>query len=177
MTKLKKIGVERSRAALAAADLVLLVLDASQPLTDEDRELLTTTQAQHRIILLNKQDLPTAFDATTLAPWTEEADVLGTSVVTTAGMDALADRISSMFMGGIANRQADVMVTNARQAGLLRQARQSLRDVISGLDNDMPLDMVQMDLTDAWDHLGEITGDAAPDELITTLFSQFCLGK
>ena len=92
-------------------------------------------------------------------------------------MDALADRISSMFMGGIANRQADVMVTNARQAGLLRQARQSLRDVISGLDNDMPLDMVQMDLTDAWDHLGEITGDAAPDELITTLFSQFCLGK
>lgn len=175
--KVEKIGVERSRAALAAADLVLLVLDASQPLTDEDRELLTTTQAQHRIILLNKQDLPTAFDATTLAPWTEEADVLGTSVVTTAGMDALADRISSMFMGGIANRQADVMVTNARQAGLLRQARQSLRDVISGLDNDMPLDMVQMDLTDAWDHLGEITGDAAPDELITTLFSQFCLGK
>ncbi len=82
-----------------------------------------------------------------------------------------------MFMGGIANRQAEVMVTNARQAGLLRQARQSLRDVLTGLDNEVPLDMVQMDLTDAWDRLGEITGDAAPDELITTLFSQFCLGK
>ncbi len=73
---------------MAAADLVLLVLDASHPLTDEDRELLQATQKQHRIVLLNKQDLPTAFTAADLAEWVEPADVLATSVVTTAGMDA-----------------------------------------------------------------------------------------
>lgn len=69
------------------------------------------------------------------------------------------------------------MVTNQRQAGLLTKAKQSLEDVISGIDDAMPLDLVQIDLKNAWDTLGEITGESAPDELITQLFSQFCLGK
>ena len=69
------------------------------------------------------------------------------------------------------------MITNQRQASLLTKAKQSLQEVINGVDNDMPLDLVQIDLTNAWDSLGEITGESAPDELITELFSQFCLGK
>ena len=69
------------------------------------------------------------------------------------------------------------MVTNQRQAGLLTKAKQSLEDVVRGIDDAMPLDLVQIDLKNAWDTLGEITGESAPDELITQLFSQFCLGK
>ena len=69
------------------------------------------------------------------------------------------------------------MVTNQRQAGLLTKAKQSLEDVVRGTDDAMPLDLVQIDLKHAWDTLGEITGESAPDELITQLFSQFCLGK
>ena len=92
-------------------------------------------------------------------------------------MDALENAIEKLFFSGIENSQNQILVTNQRQAGLLTKAKQSLEDVISGIDDAMPLDLVQIDLKNAWDTLGEITGESAPDELITQLFSQFCLGK
>lgn len=92
-------------------------------------------------------------------------------------MDALDERIAKLFFGGIENSQGTVMVSNARQIGLLRQASKSLDAVMAGIHAGMPIDLVQIDMTAAWDKLGEITGESAPDELITQLFSQFCLGK
>ncbi len=92
-------------------------------------------------------------------------------------MDALENAIEKLFFSGIENSQNQILVTNQRQAGLLAKAKQSLEDVISGINDAMPLDLVQIDLKNAWDTLGEITGESAPDELITQLFSQFCLGK
>ena len=92
-------------------------------------------------------------------------------------MDALENAIEKLFFSGIENSQNQILVTNQRPAGLLTKAKQSLEDVISGIDDAMPLDLVQIDLKNAWDTLGEITGESAPDELITQLFSQFCLGK
>ncbi len=92
-------------------------------------------------------------------------------------MDALENAIEQLFFSGIENSQNQILVTNQRQAGLLTKAKQSLEDVVRGIDDAMPLDLVQIDLKNAWDTLGEITGESAPDELITQLFSQFCLGK
>lgn len=92
-------------------------------------------------------------------------------------MDALESAIEKLFFSGIENSQNQILVTNQRQAGLLTKARQSLEDVVNGIDDAMPLDLVQIDLKNAWDTLGEVTGESAPDELITQLFSQFCLGK
>lgn len=175
--KVEKIGVERSRKALNAADLVLLVLDVSQPLTDEDRQLLTATKDKKRIIVLNKQDLPAAITPAELATYVEPAELISTSILTATGVDELESRIAKLFFGGIENSQNDVVVTNARQIGLLRQAQTSLQAVLDGIDAGMPVDLIQIDLTGAWDKLGEITGEAAPDELITTLFTQFCVGK
>ena len=175
--KVEKIGVERSLKALKAADLVLLVLDASRPLSDEDRQLLDATSDKKRIVILNKQDLPQKLDPDELATLIEPGELISTSVMTTGGVDALETKISQLFNTGIENSQNAVVVSNARQAGLMRQAQNSLKSVHEGLEAGMPLDLVQIDLTEAWTKLGEITGDAAPDELITTLFSQFCLGK
>ncbi|KRN28610.1 trmE protein [Lactobacillus selangorensis] len=174
--KVEKIGVERSRQAIHKADLILLVLDASQPLTAEDKELLTATENKHRLILFNKSDLPAALTISDL-PDVAASDVIKVSGLTGAGMEDLAAKIEGLFNQGIENSQNDVMVTNARQIGLLESADQSLTDVLNGLDQEMPLDLVQIDMTECWNKLGEITGDAAPDELITQLFSQFCLGK
>lgn len=81
------------------------------------------------------------------------------------------------FNEGIASSQNDVVVTNARHIGLLNQAKSALEDVLKGLDEGMPVDLVQIDMTRCWDFLGEITGDSYQDELIDQLFSQFCLGK
>ncbi|MFD1440523.1 tRNA uridine-5-carboxymethylaminomethyl(34) synthesis GTPase MnmE [Lacticaseibacillus hegangensis] len=175
--KVEKIGVERSRKAITQADLVLLVLDASQPLTAEDRELITLTKDKKRIVVLNKQDLPQQLDMAELADLVPETQLIRTSMLEVSGMDALDKQIKNLFFGGIENSQSTVMVTNARQSGMLRQAKASLKSVLSGIDAGMPIDLVQIDMTAAWDKLGEITGDAAPDELITQLFSQFCLGK
>lgn len=175
--KVEKIGVERSRKAITQADLVLLVLDASQPLAAEDRELLDLTKDKKRIVVLNKQDLPQQLDMAALANLVPEEQIIRTSMLDVSGVDALDKQIKNLFFGGIENSQSTVMVTNARQSGLLRQAKASLKSVLSGIDAGMPIDLVQIDMNAAWDKLGEITGDAAPDELITQLFSQFCLGK
>ncbi|KRM71667.1 tRNA uridine-5-carboxymethylaminomethyl(34) synthesis GTPase MnmE [Lacticaseibacillus brantae] len=175
--KVEKIGVERSRQAITKADLILLVLDQSQPLTAEDRQLLAATADKKRIVILNKQDLPAQLDEGELLQLVTPAEVLPTSVLTSAGMDDLDNRIADLFFGGIENSQSTVMVSNSRQIGLLRQAQASLDAVIDGINAGMPVDLVQIDMTAAWDQLGEITGEAAPDELITQLFSQFCLGK
>ncbi|WP_439644594.1 GTPase/tRNA-U34 5-formylation enzyme [Amylolactobacillus amylophilus] len=87
------------------------------------------------------------------------------------------NRLPTSFFEGIEDSNNTVMVTNSRQVGLLQQAKNSLNEVIRGIEVGMPIDLVQIDMTNSWDKLGEITGESAPDELITQLFSQFCLGK
>ncbi|KRM78910.1 tRNA modification GTPase TrmE [Lapidilactobacillus dextrinicus DSM 20335] len=175
--KVEKIGVERSKKALSGADLIILVLDASEPLTAEDRELLEMTREQKRIIILNKSDLPQKISPEQLARLGVTEDPIVASVKDNQGIAAVEQEIKTLFFGGIENRQQDVLVSNNRQIGLLEQAEVALDSVISGLNANMPIDLVQIDMTTCWEKLGEITGENAPDELITQLFSQFCLGK
>ena len=174
--KVEKIGVERSKKAIAEADLVLLLLDASQDLTDADKNLLNLTAHKKRIIILNTQDLGTKISQEMIRENTDNP-IIVTSILKQENMAALENAIEQLFFSGIENSQNQILVTNQRQAGLLAKAKQSLEDVVNGIDDAMPLDLVQIDLKNAWDTLGEITGESAPDELITQLFSQFCLGK
>lgn len=174
----EKIGVERSKRALDAADLILLLIDSSAPLTAEDCELLTATHGKQRIVILNKTDLPRWVDLDELKKLTDGDALIETSIVKHEGMDQLGQQISKMFFNeGIESSQNNVMVTNARHIGLLHQANAALSDVLKGINAGMPVDLVQIDMTRCWDLLGEITGDSYQDELLDQLFSQFCLGK
>ncbi|AQW21163.1 tRNA modification GTPase [Lentilactobacillus curieae] len=176
--KVEKIGVDRSRKAIDSADLVLLVINASEPLTGEDRELIEKTSGKQRIVVLNKTDLPIKLDLEELKRLTGGKNMISTSAIEANGLQELEELIAKMFFEeGIENSQNNVMVTNARHIGLLNQANQSLNSVINGLDQGMPVDLVQIDMTHCWDLLGEITGDSYQDELIDQLFTQFCLGK
>lgn len=176
--QVEKIGVERSRKALDAADLVLLLIDSSETLTTEDRKLLAATKDKQRIVILNKTDLPTKVDLTELKQLVGPDALIETSIVKHEGMDQLGQQISHMFFDqGIESSQNNVMVTNARHIGLLHQANDALNDVLKGIKDGMPVDLVQIDMTRCWDLLGEITGDSYQDELLDQLFSQFCLGK
>lgn len=172
----EKIGVERSKKAIEKADLILLLLDSSQELTKEDRDLLAYTAGKKRIIVLNKTDLGAKLSAEQIAEETG-SDVITTSILQKENLDGLENLIKKLFFKGIENSNDQVLVTNQRQAGLLAKAKQQLADVETGLESGMPLDLVQIDFTGAWETLGEITGESAPDELINDLFSQFCLGK
>lgn len=174
----EKIGVERSRKALDAADLVLLLIDNSEPLTDEDEKLLVATKDKQRIVILNKTDLPSKLDLDRLKKLVGDDALIETSIVKHEGMDQLGQQINHMFFDqGIESSQNNVMVTNARHIGLLHQANDALNDVLKGIADGMPVDLVQIDMTRCWDLLGEITGDSYQDELLDQLFSQFCLGK
>ena len=169
----EKIGVERSRQALAEADLILLVLNASEKLTDQDRALLALSDMTRRIVLLNKTDLKEEIEAEELPE-----DVIRISVLENQNINQIEERINQLFFdnAGIVEQDATYL-SNSRHISLIEQAVQSLQAVNEGLEFGMPVDLLQVDLTRTWQILGEITGDAAPDELITQLFSQFCLGK
>ena len=169
----EQIGVERSKKALSEADLVLLVLNASEPLTEQDRTLLDISQNSNRIVLLNKSDLTEQIEREQLPE-----DVISISVLTSDNIEQIEDRINKLFFdnAGLIEKDATYL-SNARHISLIEQALESLKAVNQGLELGMPVDLLQIDMTRAWEILGEITGDAAPDELITQLFSQFCLGK
>lgn len=176
--KVEKIGVERSRQAIDQADLVMLLLNASEPLTAEDQELLAATADKKRIVVLNKTDLPQQLDQAELQTYLKPVEeVIALSVLANAGIDQLEEQIAKLFFGGIENSQTTVIVTNARHIALLNKAEQSLTAVLQGIEAGMPVDLCQIDMTAAWDSLGEITGDSYQDELLDQLFSQFCLGK
>ena len=175
--KVEKIGVERSKKAIEQSDLVLLVLNAAESLTKEDLELIRLTNDKKRIIILNKTDLEEKLDRKELAEISENAPVYATSILKNEGVETLEEAISKLFFNGIENSQSTVMVTNARHIALLKKAQNSLDSVLEGISSGMPVDLVQIDMTEAWNLLGEITGESYEDELLDQLFSQFCLGK
>ena len=169
----EKIGVERSKKALKEADLVLLVLNSAEKLTEQDRALLDISKNSNRLILLNKTDLPEQIETDQLPN-----DCIKISVLNNQNIDAIEERINDIFFDNAASVEKDATyLSNARHISLIEQALESLHAVNEGLELGMPVDLLQVDMTRTWEILGEITGDAAPDELITQLFSQFCLGK
>ena len=173
----ERIGVERSKKALMEAELVLLLLNQSEALTAGDRELLALTQDHKRIIIMNKIDLPNQLLKESLLEWVEEDEIIATSMMTQEGIDALEEKIADYFFSGQSGEKDATYVSNARHIDLLQKASQSLDEVKNGIDMGMPVDLIQIDFTRAWEILGEIIGENAPDELLTQLFSQFCLGK
>lgn len=169
----ERIGVERSKKALNEADLVLLVLNASEALTQQDRTLLEISKDSNRIVLLNKTDLEQQIETEQLPD-----DAIAISVLKNDNIDQIEERINQLFFenAGLVEKDATYL-SNARHISLIEKALDSLKAVNEGLELGMPVDLLQVDMTRIWEILGEITGDAAPDELITQLFSQFCLGK
>ena len=173
----EKIGVERSRKALKEADFVLLLLNHSETLQEEDIRLLETTKGMKRIILFNKTDLPSKLSTEDIAPYAKEEEIVTTSMLNKEGIDQLEEKIAGYFFKGQMNERDATYLSNTRHIALLEKAEQALVEVQNGIEMEMPVDLIQIDFTRAWDLLGEITGDSVQDELLTQLFSQFCLGK
>ena len=165
------IGVEKSKKLINEAELVLLVLNNNEVLTPDDCELLELTANKNRIIILNKTDLETKIERTELPPYVE------TSMVLEEGIEILEDAIKKMFEIGDIGSSDMTYLSNARHIAKLKQAINSISDAIDAMQLGMLVDMVEIDIKDMWNILGEITGETYQDELIDQLFSQFCLGK
>lgn len=173
----EKIGVERSRQVLNEADLILLVLNNNDVLTDEDRQLLEIVRDMEVIVLINKTDLEATLDHEEVKRLIDGKPVVSTSLIEEAGVDQLEQAIADTFFTGGIEASDLSYVSNARHIQLLNQAKQSLNEASLAIDSEMPLDLIQIDVTRAWELLGEIIGDTVQDSLIDQLFSQFCLGK
>lgn len=175
--EVERIGVTRSKKAIAEAELVLLVFDQSQELTPEDFELLELTEGKERLVILNKMDLVQKLDVEKLLETVDPNNVISVSVTENTGITEVENAIVDLFFEGKTGEKDATYISNIRHISLLESAVQALEEVLEGIELGMPVDLVQIDLTRAWDKLGEVTGDSVQDELITQLFSQFCLGK
>ncbi len=166
---IERIGIDKAKSAIANADLILLVLDQSNELTDHDKSLLKLTKDKTRIIVGNKTDLGKKLDL-------EYEKVINISAKNHTGIDELAQEVKTLFFNAKFNPR-EAVIANTRHIAKLEETRRILSDALRSAKNKLPVDMVEIDLRDAWTSLGEITGDTSTDSLINTLFANFCLGK
>ncbi|MDY0210343.1 MAG: tRNA uridine-5-carboxymethylaminomethyl(34) synthesis GTPase MnmE [Acholeplasma sp.] len=166
----EKIGVDRSKKAIESAELVILVLDQSRKLSKEDELLLEQTKHKKRIIVGNKNDLDKALEL-------EDLHLLSMSTLTRSGLKELEKEIIQVLgMSDIKDKDFNIL-SNVRHIGKIKDTIEALNAVLEAIEIEMPIDMVEIDLKKAWQYLGEITGDYHPEDLISELFSKFCLGK
>jgi tRNA modification GTPase len=193
----EQIGVERSRAAAESADVVLLVYDGSEPLTEQDRKVSSELQImgfgehiasdtssnetyQHRrpvVVVVNKADQPLRLEVSEIGAMWPQATFVKTSTLTGEGLAALEEAIADLVLAGKVLSNESVLVTNVRHQEALRQAAEHLQASVISLEQGLPLDFVSIDLRAAYDALGEVTGETASEDLLDKIFSEFCIGK
>ncbi len=169
---IESLGIERSQRAIEQADLVLLVVDGSEPLTDADRDIIQLVGEKSALVAANKCDLPQAADVEEL-PW----EAVLTSALSGAGLPELEESMVHLALGGKVFVSDALVVDNPRHKNVLERAETSLTQALSGLASGMPDDFVTIDLTAALDALSEITGETVQDDLLEAIFSNFCVGK
>ncbi len=166
----EKIGVDKSMEMIDVADLVILVLNNNEELTDEDKEIMTKLMNKTHIIFINKSDLETKLEL-------NNADAVKGNTVDIDGLDSLKNKIVELFDLEKINNSNLEIVSSARVIGLIKEALNSIENALNNVSTKLPVDMIAIDIKKAWDLLGEITGEVYQDELLDTLFSKFCLGK
>lgn len=173
----EKIGVEKSWEVLTKADLILIVLDASLPLNEEDRKLLTAINERPAVVIINKTDLPVLLDEKEVGAIVPTIKILRMSVANNGGISELEDFIAAMVYQGNVSSNEGAIVTNVRHQFALKRALNSLSDAMRTVNDNMPIDCIVVDLRAAWDSLGEITGETVGEDIIDQIFANFCIGK
>lgn len=174
------IGVEKARTAAAEAELVIIVLDAQTGITDEDIEVMKSSLSKKTIVMINKTDVA---DDRMVEDMKEQIRTYGdipvvvASMVDGTGMDDLADRIEVLAAGGEISANNEVLLTNARHRQLIEDAILGLDSAESAYKGGMPLDLVTIDIRDAAEALGRITGESVSEDVVNEIFSRFCVGK
>lgn len=174
---IEQIGVEKSRKVLREADLILLVLNYADELTEEDEQLFAAVNGMDVIVIINKTDLPPKIDMQRVNELASSHKIVQTSLLEDEGIEELEEAIAAIFFTGSIQTAEATYVSNSRHISLLNEALTAIKEVISEVQMGTPIDIVQIDLTRTWELLGEIVGDTVSDSLINQLFSQFCLGK
>ena len=169
----EKIGVEKSLSLVNDADLIILVFNNNEKLTDEDKKLLEYTKEKKRIIVINKIDLENNLDISNL----KNEIIVKVSALKDSGIENLKNEINDMFNLEEINLGDFTYLSNSRQISLVKKAVEISKNLEDALNNDVPIDLLEIDIKEICEILGEIIGESYDDKLIDTLFSNFCLGK
>ena len=167
----EKIGVERSLNTIDSSDLVIFILNNNEILSEEEKELLSKLNNKKKIIVVNKIDLESKLDKNFLDNYIE------ISVKEGVGINKVKEEIKRLFNLGEIENSDMTYLSNARSISLLHKTMNSIKESITEIELNSPIDIVEFSLKDAWNSLGEIIGETYTDELIDELFSRFCLGK
>lgn len=173
----EKIGVEKSRESFSTADLVIMVLDASRKLSGEDMEILESLKNKKTIVLLNKMDLEPQIELEKIEEFVNSEDIIKISALKHQGIEELQDKIEAMVYHGSVKNSSNLMITNSRHKDALFKAYESINDAISAIEQRMPYDFIEVDFKNIWDYLGYINGDTVREDLLDTIFANFCIGK
>lgn len=175
--QVEQIGIERARKSLKEADLILAVIDGSKAMEEEDKKLLSYIRGRKAVVILNKYDLPPVVEEKDVTALAGDVPVISLSARYGSGMDELEGVLQQMAAGQNVEAGRELFLTNLRHTALVKKALEAVRRAEEGNNTAMPADCVAVDLTEAWNDLGEITGDTVHDELITEIFNRFCVGK
>ncbi len=177
---IEKIGIEKSKASFNNADLIIFVIDTSSPLDDEDKQIIELLEGREVIVLLNKIDLQANADF----DYIKESIPHGTFIETclspegeNQGVDVIKNKIKELVYGGKVKQSDSVLVTNLRHKRLLEEGLQATKDAVEMAQVMVALELVEIDIRNAYERLGEIIGEEVGDDIIDEVFSRFCLGK
>ncbi len=178
--RVEKIGVEKTLTELESADLVILMLDASKNVNEDERDMLARVSDRKHIIFINKTDLQSGEEmAQSLeeGEGTGKGEIIMASVANDVGIDKLEDTIAKMFLQGALDGDADILLTNARHKSLVEQALKDIEQALGAYEYGMPLDIMSIEIDAAAQSLGEITGENVSEAVLEGIFSRFCVGK
>lgn len=170
----ERLGIERSRQALSQADLALMVVDGSEPLAEADREIAALIGDKAAILVINKIDLPRALNGVDFLPHAPRVEI---SALRGDGLDALEESILERIFGGEVWASEAPLVSNPRHKSALHRALEHVQAARRAHREELPDDFITIDLRAAVNALGEITGETVREDLLETIFANFCIGK
>ena len=173
---IEKIGVEKTYRYADNADLIIMVIDSSDDLDDEDIGLFEYIRNKNAIILLNKSDLKTVISEEDVAVYTEKK-VLSISAKDKTGIIELKDCLEKMFISGSIEYNDEIFITNERHFNLIELAINSINEALNNIGMEMPEDLISIDMVNSYECLGKIIGESLENDIVDEIFSKFCMGK
>ena len=173
--KIEAIGVEKSKKIMEESDLILFMLNNNEELSDDIKELLSKLDNKNYLILINKNDLDSKLNREELN--IDKNRIIDLSIIENKGIDELKEKIVELFNIEEIETKDPTYLSNTRSISILKNCLKRVEDVEQALVDDMPIDMIELDIKNIWEELGTINGSSYEEELLDEMFSRFCLGK
>lgn len=175
--QVERIGVDRAVDWVQRADLLVAVFDKSRKLEEEDHRVLSLLVDRNAIIVLNKSDLAEIISREMMEAEVPNATIIETSMATQHGLETFENAIKDLFFHGGIDLQHETVISNVRHQHLLEKTASHIQEAISAIEMGMPIDCFEVDVKDAWQALGEISGDTVTEDVLDQVFQEFCIGK